>query len=192
MALATSATSARVGRGLRIIESSICVAVMTGLYALLHLRMMVFWMWGTWAAGTSTPRSPRATMMPSEASRISSKFLTPSALSILGKIWTCGAPISTQMSRICLTAAPSRMKDAAMASMPSSQPNMMSARSWSVTEGRPMFTLGTLTPFFSPISPPLVTTQWMSEPSTWSTSRPTRPSSMRRMEPFSTSLGRLR
>jgi putative Mn2+ efflux pump MntP len=33
-ALATSLASARVGRGLRIIESSICVAVITGLAAM--------------------------------------------------------------------------------------------------------------------------------------------------------------
>ena len=41
-AFATSVTSARVGRGLRIMESSICVAVMTGLYASLHLWMIDF------------------------------------------------------------------------------------------------------------------------------------------------------
>ena len=46
-ALATSATSARVGRGARIIESSICVAVMTGVLRSLHRRMIFFWIWGT-------------------------------------------------------------------------------------------------------------------------------------------------
>ena len=37
-ALATSVASARVGRGFLHIDSSICVAVMTGLPAMLHLR----------------------------------------------------------------------------------------------------------------------------------------------------------
>ena len=46
-ALATSDTSARVGRGLRIMESSICVAVMTGLPAMLVFFIMVFCRMGT-------------------------------------------------------------------------------------------------------------------------------------------------
>ena len=111
------------------------------------------------------------------------------ALSILGKISTLPAPISLQMVRMSSTAWPLRMKEAAMASMPSSQPNMMSARSWSVTEGREMSTLGTLTPLCSPSSPPLVQTQLMSVPSTDWTSKPSRPSSMRMTEPGSTSEG---
>ena len=41
-ALATSETSARVGRGLRIMESSICVAVMTGLPQATHWAIMFF------------------------------------------------------------------------------------------------------------------------------------------------------
>ena len=42
-ALATSVTSALVGRGLRIMESNIWVAVITGLLASLHLRIISFW-----------------------------------------------------------------------------------------------------------------------------------------------------
>ena len=42
-ALATSDASARVGRGLLTIESSIWVAVMTGTPARLHLAMIDFW-----------------------------------------------------------------------------------------------------------------------------------------------------
>ena len=42
-ALATSVTSALVGRGFRIMESSIWVAVMTTLQASLHFWIMVFW-----------------------------------------------------------------------------------------------------------------------------------------------------
>ena len=51
-------------------------------------------MFVTSSTGTSTPKSPRATMIPSDASKISSKFLTPSVLSILAMIlggrWSAG------------------------------------------------------------------------------------------------------
>ena len=46
-ALATSETSARVGRGLWIIDSSIWVAVITGRARSWASRMMRFWMSGT-------------------------------------------------------------------------------------------------------------------------------------------------
>ena len=42
MALATSVISARVGRGFSIMESSICVAVMTGLPLATHWAIMFF------------------------------------------------------------------------------------------------------------------------------------------------------
>ena len=45
--MATSVASARVGRGDVIIDSSICVAVTTGLLARLHFAMISFWMIGT-------------------------------------------------------------------------------------------------------------------------------------------------
>ena len=50
-ALATSFTSARVGSGERVIDSSICVAVITGLPAMLQNRMISFWISGTRRAG---------------------------------------------------------------------------------------------------------------------------------------------
>ncbi|OPZ84652.1 MAG: hypothetical protein BWY76_01755 [bacterium ADurb.Bin429] len=65
MAFATSVTSARVGRGLRIIESSICVAVMTGLPAWLAALIICFCSSGMRSSDTSTPKSPRATITPS-------------------------------------------------------------------------------------------------------------------------------
>ena len=46
-AVATSAASARVGDGVSIIDSSICVATMTGLPACLHLRIISFCIPGT-------------------------------------------------------------------------------------------------------------------------------------------------
>ena len=72
MALATSLTSARVGLGQDTIESSIWVAVITGIPRLLALRISSFCNKGTSSAGISTPRSPRATMTPSQRGRMSS------------------------------------------------------------------------------------------------------------------------
>ena len=45
-ALATSFTSARVGSGERVIDSSICVAVITGFPDMLQKRMISFWISG--------------------------------------------------------------------------------------------------------------------------------------------------
>ena len=82
MALATSVASARVGRRLAVMESSICVAVMTGLPARFAFAMSCFCSVAIYSIGTSTPRSPRATMMPSAACRISSMWFNASERSI--------------------------------------------------------------------------------------------------------------
>ena len=73
-ALATSEISARVGTGDSIIDSIICVAVMAILFRFLAMRIMRFCRAGTAASPTSTARSPRATMMPSDDFRISSRL----------------------------------------------------------------------------------------------------------------------
>ena len=82
-ALATSLTSARVGTGLVIMLSIICVAVITNLSMSRAMRIIFFCSAGTAALPTSTARSPRATMMPSETCRISSRRGMASARSIL-------------------------------------------------------------------------------------------------------------
>jgi len=56
--LATSVTSARVGRGEFTIESSICVAVITGRASSPAIAITRFWTIGTSSSGSSTPRSP--------------------------------------------------------------------------------------------------------------------------------------
>jgi len=71
-ALATSLHSARVGRALVIMDSSIWVAVMTGLPARLALRTIIFCARNTFSMAISMPKSPRATMMPSALDRMSS------------------------------------------------------------------------------------------------------------------------
>ena len=82
-ALATSDTSARVGTGFTIIDSIIWVAVMESLLRSRARRSMRFWSPGTAALPTSIAKSPRATMMPSDASMISSSAEIASARSIL-------------------------------------------------------------------------------------------------------------
>ncbi len=81
-AFATSLTSARVGTGLVIMLSIICVAVMTTLSMSRAMRIIFFCSAGTAALPTSTARSPRATMMPSLTLRISSRRGMASARSI--------------------------------------------------------------------------------------------------------------
>src|SRR5271163_1408881 len=72
-AVATSETSARVGTGVVIIDSSICVATTTGLPTRRAIRVMLFCKPGTRSSGISTPRSPRATISASETARMSSR-----------------------------------------------------------------------------------------------------------------------
>ena len=74
-AFATSEASARVGREVSIIDSSIWVATMTGLAARRASAMDRVCTSGTSSSGSSTPRSPRATMMPSKASTISAEVV---------------------------------------------------------------------------------------------------------------------
>ncbi len=133
MALATSVASARVGRGFLIMESSIWVAVTTCFPALYAFLMMSFCRMGSSSKGISTPISPRATMIPSAALRISSIFSTPSAFSILAMIRIWGLLLSPRIARICSTSSAVRVKEEATKSKPSSAPNRTSLRSCSLT-----------------------------------------------------------
>ena len=71
-AFATSVASARVGLGAAIMESSICVAVMTGFPARFAFLIIIFWTQKMRSRGISIPRSPRATMIPSLSRTMSS------------------------------------------------------------------------------------------------------------------------
>ena len=82
IALATSEASARVGRGFSTMLSSICVAVMTTLPAPLARSMIRFCRVGTSSVESSTPRSPRATMTPSDTSRMEARSSMASRFSI--------------------------------------------------------------------------------------------------------------
>ena len=74
-AFATSLASARVGRVRVTMLSSICVAVITGTILRRAAWMIRRCQTGTSSGPTSTPRSPRATMIPSEASTIAFELL---------------------------------------------------------------------------------------------------------------------
>src|ERR1700759_2561339 len=67
-AVAASDVSARVGTAEFTIDSSICVATTTGFPASRHKPTIRFWITGTSSGGNSTPISPRAIMIASEAS----------------------------------------------------------------------------------------------------------------------------
>ena len=111
MAVATSEASARVGTGLSIMDSSICVATITGLPARRQPRTARFWIAGTCSAGSSTPRSPRATISASAWAMISSSRSTAEGFSSLAMM-RARSPIRSRASMMssgrCGTARSSR------------------------------------------------------------------------------------
>mmetsp|Transcript_21200 Transcript_21200/g.41138 ORF Transcript_21200/g.41138 Transcript_21200/m.41138 type:complete len:288 (-) Transcript_21200:102-965(-) len=159
---------------------------MTGLAAALHARIIRFCCTNTWVASISIPRSPRATMMPSLASRMSSKLSIPSWFSIFEMII-----VSSGISfRISLTSSALRINDAKMISTFWETPNLMSSLSFSESAGRVTFAPGRFTPFRFEIIPPFFTTQWTSVSSIFSTSNAIKPSSINIVIPGLTVLGR--
>ena len=112
-AFATSVISALVGSGFSHMDSSICVAQMTNLPAMLHFVIIIFCARATFSEGISMPRSPLATMMPSVYFRMSSKLRMPSSFSILQMIWTFSPPFSSRISRTYLTSSPVCTKETA-------------------------------------------------------------------------------
>ena len=152
-AIDTSETSARVGTGAVIIDSSIWVATTTGLPARRAARVICFWMPGTASSGISTPRSPRATISASESSMISSSRSTACGFSILdmsrrGRARSC-ALRSGLRGAARRTARPSRRPVSSTASR--------SARSFSVSAPTGRSVSGRLTPFLSEILVPATT-----------------------------------
>ena len=82
--------SARVGEGLWIIDSSMCVATITGRPRWMQCLTILRWMIGSSSYGHSMPRSPRATMMPSAWSMIAARLRMPSWSSSFAMTF-CGA-----------------------------------------------------------------------------------------------------
>ena len=116
-------------------------------------------------------------MIPSAQRMISSMFLIASKFSILAITGIYGALHSLKNDLISRIHSAFLTKEAAIKSTPCSTPNFRSSRSLSVIAGRRIATFGTLTPFFSPSSPPLTTSQLMLLPFlsfTFSSIRPIR------------------
>ena len=133
-ALATSEASARVGAGLLIIDSSIWVATITGLALRRAFSTTRFCRNGTSSSGHSTPRSPRATMKPSKALTISSRFSMACGFSILA-ITGSRTPSSRMIARTSSTSAAERTKDSAMKSTVRCSPQRRSSMSFSDIAG---------------------------------------------------------
>ena len=191
-ALATSLTSARVGTGLTIIDSIICVAVMTTLSISRAILIIFFCNAGTVALPTSTARSPRATMMPSLAFKMASRCGIASLRSIFAispGLWRHGSPATLASWRAIsmsvaffgkLTARYSHWKLIAV---------LMSSMSLAVSAGavRPPPCL--LMPLLFDSSPPMRTMVCTSSPRTASTSSTSRPSLSNSVSPGFTSRG---
>ena len=74
-------------------DSSICVAVITKRFLRRARRIRRFWMGGTISSDISTPRSPRATMMPLATSRMALISCTASGFSILAMMGMRAEPM---------------------------------------------------------------------------------------------------
>ncbi len=187
-AFATSETSARVGLDAPIIVSSIWVATMTG-FAFRRARAIArFCTSGTSSSGISTPRSPRAIMKPSKASMISSSRSTAWGFSILAMTGT-RRPSSSMILATSAKSSADRTNDNAIMSAPIRKPHRRSSRSFSLIAGTDKAAPGTLIPLWSEIVPPSITVVRTRGPSTATTSRQTRPSSIRIRKPGWTSPG---
>ena len=142
-AFATSVISARVGIGLVIIDSSMCVATTTGLPKRMQCFTIRRWMMGSSSIGISMPRSPRAIMTASAAAIISSICLTADWSSILTTIkallFFCARKSrSSSRSLFC------RAKLSPTKSTPSWTPSVRSTISFLVNGGRFTCTPGRL------------------------------------------------
>ena len=140
MALATSATSARVGREEATIESSIWVAVMLGRAWDPARARTRFWTIGTSSIGSSMPRSPRATITQSAATMMSSAASTAWGFSILA---IRGRRVC---SRTWVTSSGRRTNDSATRSTPIDSPKRSMSRSSSATDGSADRSPGTFRP----------------------------------------------
>ncbi len=189
MALATSETSARVGREAWIIDSIIWVATMTGLAFRRARVISCFWTSGTRSSGYSTARSPRATMIASKARTISSMASTACGFSILAMTGT-RMPTSSMTACTSLTSAALRTKDSATMSTPRRSANRRSSLSFSDRAGTLTAAPGRLMPLLFESTPPSTTTVLTRGPSTLTTSRAMTPSLIRTGSPGLTSPGR--
>ncbi len=191
-ALAISDASARVGRGLSIIVSSIWVAVITHLSFTFAQFMMCFWSEGTRSGDIVTPKSPLATITPSHTSRIASIWSTPSgvsSLAMIGVSWAFGS-FFVMVFRSSTKSSARRTKDNATISTLCSNPNERSSRSLEVRGGDESWTPGRWIPWCLPKYPPAMTSVSTSDSEMEVTTSSIAPSSIRILSPGLTSRGR--
>ncbi len=189
IAFATSEASARVGRGAEIIDSSIWVATITGLAQRRAAETIFFWTSGTSSSGSSTPRSPRATMKASNASMISSRFSTACGFSSLAITGTRRPTSSMIWCTISMSAA-LRTKDSATMSTPFRSAHRRSSVSFSLIAGTLTATPGRLMPLLLLTGPPTTTSVITSVSVTSVACNVSRPSSIKIRSPALTSPGR--
>ena len=182
IALATSEASARLGREFSIIDSSICVATITGLPASRHIWIAPFCTIGTSSRGSSTPRSPRATMTPSKASTMPSRFATACGFSTLARTGI-RRPISSMIACTSSTSAAERTNDRNTKSTPMRNAQRRSSLSLSDSAGTLTATPGRLMPLLLLTGPPSITRVRTRGPSTSITSSLTLPSSTSTVSP---------
>ena len=173
-------------------DSIIWVAMITGIRALFAAKTVSFWIRGTSAAGTSTPRSPRATINPSQFLTMSFRFLTASGFSILammGILWSAWASTNSLRS---FKSWLWRTKDKAIQSTSKEMAKMASSLSFSVMAGSEMAVLGKFTPFLERNGPPWTTSvKTSSLPLVLRTLNMSFPSSSKMCSPCWTSCGNL-
>ena len=186
-AFATSVTSARVGMGFSIMDSSMCVATITRLPFWAQSRIIRRCTLGNFSMAISTPRSPRATMTPSETSIISLIFLTPSWSSIF-EITLILSALSPRSSRNWWISSTSRTNDRAIKSTSCSIENKISRLSFSVIAGRLTRMPGKLTWRLLLRTPPSMTLHCITRSSLLRISRLIRPLSTVIISPICTSL----
>ena len=160
-------------------DSSIWVATIVGMPRSSAARTSAFWMIGTSSYGTSTPRSPRATMTASATPQMASKSSTAPRVSIFAMI---GGPSGPSRPRSSSTSAARRTNDCATNAGPRASMRATAARSASVRAGSESRSEGMLTPAWGRIVPPR-TTSAVTSPSVPVTRSSTAPSARRTLSP---------
>ncbi len=176
-ALAASLTSARVGRGSLRMDSSTCVATMTGRPMARARRVISFCRRGTRSSGTSRPRSPRATITASASARIGSRCSIACGRSSLATIGVDDLPTSSITARAARTSETCCTNDSPIMSTPAASPNRRSSSSFAVSPSDGSATPGAVMPLCSANCVPCTTVVWTATPSVESTCNTMRPSS---------------
>ena len=188
-AFATSFTSALVGVLLIIILSIIWVAIITGFPIWIHFCTIIFCKSGTLSIGSSTPKSPLATIIPSAKSIILSISSIASGFSIFAIIRAFLFLLYIRSFNVIIS-DPLLTKDKPIQSKSCSRAKSKSLMSFGVRQGNDIFVFGKLRPFFEVKWPPMVIKHF-----TWSlkfvsnTFNCNFPSSIKTVSPTFTSLG---